>query len=363
MTTPLDTTSAGGGPRRLIWAVNHRTLLQSEVPILQSLGWEVFIPKVVPDHDPSYRSAVVTYEYDGALTMNASALDVLNGMAFYEESWSPTERTIINEHFSAFVSSFSYYTTPLSEAARHFDGIVVARVFGREDPLTYTDLPPLTDRPRLLEEIARIGDRFVFGQGYANLADIEEPVLADHAHTIAVPLAPDTYQYSERWSGGSGKAVFLCPGIASGGYYGDVYREIKRLFADLPHVIFGRQTGPVDDDAVLEYLSDDELIDLYASADAFVYPSREPRHLHYSPIEAMVVGTPVLYRRDSMLHVLAGDRATAGRCDSDQDLQDAAMRLVNGDKAFADRIRAEQQHIVDLFHDDLARNQWAEILP
>lgn len=356
-----STSTASLGVPRLIWAVNHRTLLQSEVPILQSLGWEVFIPKRIPDHDPSYRSAVVTYDYDDALTVPRSALEILNAMEFYERNWSTTERAIINDHFGVFISSFSYYTTPLSEAARHFDGTIVARVFGREHPLTYTELPPYTERPDLLSEIARVGDRFVFGQGYDNLADVEDAVLADHAHTITVPLAPDTYLHSGRWTGGSGKALFLCPGIASGGYYGDVYRNIKESFDSLPHLIFGRQTGPVDDDAVLPYLTDDELVDLYASSDVFIYPSTEPRHLHYSPIEAMVVGTPVLYRAGSMLDVLGGGGAP-GSCASDDEIREAATRLIAGDASYADRIRAAQQELVDHFAVDLARRQWSEVL-
>ena len=54
--------------RRLLWIVNHQTLMAAEVPILRSLGWEVFIPKLVRD-DVSYRSAGVSSAWDASLTL------------------------------------------------------------------------------------------------------------------------------------------------------------------------------------------------------------------------------------------------------------------------------------------------------
>ena len=83
---------AGPGPKRLIWCVNHRTLMQSEVPILRSLGWEVFIPKVIPTHDSSYRSAAVSYEFDATLSIPEPELRILNAIPFYEDAWSPTSQ-------------------------------------------------------------------------------------------------------------------------------------------------------------------------------------------------------------------------------------------------------------------------------
>lgn len=350
------------GPKRLIWCVNHRTLMQSEVPILRSLGWEVFIPKVIPTHDSSYRSAVVSYEFDATLSIPEPELRVLNAIPFYEDAWSPTEEGIVTEYFSAFISSFSFYTTPLSEAARKFKGQVIARVFGREHPLNYTELPSHTSRPDLIGELGDIGERFVFGQGYPNLAEIEDEVLTRGAHTIAVPMAPSIYDDEGRWSGGSGRAIFLCPAITDGGYYTQVYQRIKNAYGDLPHWVFGRQTAPVDDEAVLPYLSDRELVELYERADVFVYPSEEPRHLHYSPVEAMVVGTPVLYRSGSMLDVLAGPGGP-GAYDDDASLSEAARRILAGDRALADSVRANQQRIIDTFAFDVARGQWSEVLP
>jgi hypothetical protein len=346
--------------KRLLWIVNHQTLMAAEVPILRSLGWEVFVPKLVPN-DVSYRSAGVSHAFDEALSLPGTALGVLNRQNFYQHPWSPTVEAIINEHFSLVVTTISHYTMALSEAARNFDGTVVARIFGREHPRRYSEWPETTRRPALLSELSAIGDRFVFAQSYDNLAEIEDEPFRSRAHTVTVPLAPSIYERAGAWRGDAADAIFLCPAINDTGYYAGIYREIKRLFGDLPHRIFGRQFGAVTDPAVLPFLTDADLFDLYAGAPVFVYPSAEPRHLHYSPIEAMVVGTPVVYREGSLLDRIAGERLP-GACADDAELRELTERLLAGDRDLAERIRAAQGPIVEAFSADLARSQWQALL-
>jgi hypothetical protein len=351
--------------KRLLWIVNHQTLMRAEVPILRSLGWEIFIPKIIPDHDPGYRSAVVSYDCDELLGLPEATLRVLNEHEFYEQNWSATVQDILNKYFLALVTHFSYYITPLSEAAGKFKGKIIARAFGREYPRRYTEFVELGLRRDLLGRLDRLGGRFVFGQGYSNLAEIEAPTLQRAAHTITVPLPAEKYAVADRWHGGGNAAILLCPAINTGeesAFYSQIYRSIKRDFGDLPHLIFGRQVLPIDDPSVLPYLSDDELTQLYASAPVFVYPHSEMRHVHYSPIEAVIVGTPLLFYQQSLLGTLAGGTKLPGACGTVAEMFDKAKRLIAGDMELAKAIRASQHVLLDSFSSDLARQQWAEIL-
>jgi hypothetical protein len=349
--------------RRLLWVVNHRTLMPAEVPILRSLGWEVFIPKIVPDHDPGYRSAAITYEYDAALRLPNAALRVLNRHDFYERDWTPTVEDIINEYFGVTVAHFSYYTATLSEAARKFHGRLIARAFGREHPRTYAEFARIGPHKNLLSELAALGDRFVFGQGYGNIADGEPSELRNRAHTLIVPLPAEFYLYQNTWRGDGDRAIFLCPAIRPASYYGDIYDGIKRNFGDLPHVIFGRQVVHVDDPSVLPYLTDTELVALYASAPVFVYPHTEPRHVHYSPLEAMVVGTPTLYLRGALIDTLMSGADLPGACSSVEEMRVKTERLLRGDRTLADAIRVTQGQILAAFSPDIAQRQWSAVLP
>ena len=337
--------------------------MAAEIPILRSLGWEVFVPKILPSrHDPGFRSSGTTYEHDAGLELPPATLRVLNRHDFIEGDWPPTIEDIINSHFEVVVSHFSYYLNPLSEAATKFRGVLIARAFGREHPRRFTQFASLCARPGLLNDLAAMGERFIFGQGYQNIAEIEDPPLPQRAHTIGVPLPDRIYGCQDTWDGSGGRIIFLCPSAGVFGYYNDLYMGIKREFGDLPHVIFGNQPKPVDDPAVLNYVPDEELIELYRSAPVFVYPSVEPRHIHYSPLEAIVVGTPVLYRRGTLIDALAGG-ALPGSCGDVVEMRQKAKRLLGGDTHLAEMIRGTQKRILKSFGSDLVRRQWAEVLP
>lgn len=356
------TADAPARPKRLLYNVNHRTLSQAEIPIFRELGYEVFIPKVVPDEDPEFRSHELTYEHDASLTCSAATLAVLNAHDFYRASWTPTVKLIVNQEFDVVVVALSAYLTPLAEAVTNFDGRVVARAFGREHPYRYTDHFTDQGRIQLLSAMEGMGNRFVFGQGYDNLAEIEAAPLRARRHTITVPLPERIFDREGTWTGEGTAAIFICPGILDHVYYRERYDEIKRDFGDLPHAIFGRQATPVSDPNVLPYLSDAGLSDLYAHAPVFVYPSREPRHVHYSPIEAMVIGTPVLYRRGALIDALAEGADNPGACADTDELRAKARALMAGDQRLAASIRAAQGPIVAKLSVELAARQWADVL-
>lgn len=354
--------AAAISPKRLLYVVNHRTLTKAEVPIFRELGYEVLIPKVIPSDDPIFRSGEVTYEYDESLSCSAASLAVLNSHDFYRDSWSPTVKMILNREFAVVVVALSAYLAPLSEAIMNFDGLVVARAFGREYPCRYTDFFGEPSRFPLLSAIESLGDRFVFGQGYDNLAEIEATPLRARGHTITLPLPTRIFEREGSWVGDGTAAIFICPGILDHGYYRERYDEIKGDFGDLPHAIFGRQATPLADPSVLPYLTDEALVALYAEAPVFVYPSREPRHVHYSPIEAMVVGTPVLYRRGALLDTLAGGADNPGACVDTDEMRAKARALLGGDRRLAAAIRDAQDPIVGTFSIERAGTQWADVL-
>lgn len=356
-----------GKRKRLLWIVNHKTLLPAEVPIFLELGYEVFIPKIIPDH-PSYRSGVVTYEFDSSLTIPRRDLSILNAHAFYGglgqyRQWSPTVQSIINEHFSVLISSISGFISPFGEAIRHFDGLVLGRVFGLTHPNTYGGLLEWLGRSDLIEASGARGKRYAFVQGYPNLAEIEAPALASNAHTVTVPISDAFFEFENTWSGDGAHAIMVCPGIEKEGYYRNIYEGLRRDFGDMPHRIFGRQYSDQDDVNILPYLSDDELIDLYRRSPVFIYPSTEPRHIHYSPIEAMIVGAPVLYMAGSLSDIIGGQADNPGRCADAKEMKEKGLRLLSGDLEFAHGIRSAQSSIVDRFRVKLAREQWASLLP
>jgi hypothetical protein len=340
---------------RLIWAVNHKVLLKSELPILQSLGWEVFVPRIVAAHE---KSAATTAAFDDGLSIPSGALATLIAHDFNFARWTPEVTDAINDHFSVLICPF--YPVLLHEAARRFRGRLVARAFGREHPRRYAEFA-FGEFETLVDDFDRLGCRFVFAQAYDSLAEIEPEAIGRRARTVTVPLAPDIFELDNTWTGAGGHALFVCRDVARVSYYRSIYERIKTHFGDLPHRIFGYQSEPVDDPAVLPNLSDDEVNQAYADATVFAYPHAEPRHLHFSPLEAMVIGTPVLFLKDSMLDALAG-KPLPGTCRDERDMRAKIERLLGGDRAFGEEIRAAQRPILDHFSADLAKRQWREAI-
>ena len=237
----------------------------------------------------------------------------------------------------------------------------MARVFGRENPESYSAFFASDEGAGLLDRIENIGQRFVFGQGYNVLAEIEDRRLARRAYTINVPAARLVWARVGEWRGGRPVVLLLCPDIQEGGYYQALYGWLKVVFGNLPHLIFGRQSVPVADPAVLPWLTYGELLELYSQVAVFAYPSREPRHVHYSPVEAMIIGCPVLYMEGALLHRLAGTKLP-GCCSSDDELILKSRRLLSGDTGLAKEIQDSQRRVADLFRPDSAYQQWSEVL-
>jgi hypothetical protein len=347
--------------KRALWIVNHKTLLPAEVPILRSLGYEIFIPKIVPEV-ADFRSAVVDHSFDPGLELSPPVLQELNDHHFYEQTWSPSITLLLNRYFDVLVTSMTAYTKPLFEAIRKFNGFIVARPFGREHPRSYTEfLEAAPDCGQLMARLEKLGERFVFGQAFDNLASIECELFKRRAYTITVPIPQYIWHHTGTWHGSERTVLFLCPNILDSIYYREAHSLIKTVFGDLPHRIFGRQNVPPQDPAVIPYMTDLELVQLYARTSVFAYPSREPRHVHYSPLEAMVVGTPVLYMKNGLISSLGGD-GLPGQCEDIAEMRWKAERMLNGDSQLRNAIRPCQHRILECFSTSRASRQWAELL-
>jgi hypothetical protein len=310
---------------------------------------------------PAYRSGATDFGHDSSLQLSPESLGVLNAHGFYDEPWGTTLGILLNRYFDGLITAVNSFTAPLFEAIQKFDGLVVARVFGREAPRSYTEFFVGTEEANLLEQVETMRERFVFGQGYDALSEIEDRRLARRAHTISVPATSLVWGREREWRGDRQCVLLLCPQAHDGGYYEELYHRLKAIFGTVPHLIFGRQNRPISDDCVLPWLTDGELLELYARVAVFAYPSHEPRHVHYSPIEAMIIGCPVLYMRNALIDRLAGT-VLPGRCENHDDMLAKTKRLISGDTLLSQKIRCSQRSVAAQFRLELARQQWAEVL-
>jgi hypothetical protein len=341
--------------KRILWLLNHRTLMPFEAPLIQRLGFEIFIPKVIPGK--GFRSGGVDYAYDASLSLPPRVLKRLNSFNFYEESWPTDIVTIVNRYFgAAFIFAHLRQAT---EAIENFEGQIVFRAFGMENENSYTRALAHLYGPMIHRKIEGIKHRFWFGEGYDNLHECETPLFGERAVFLPIGVPKTFFANAKEWRGTEKKILFVCPNAVTNLYYSSIYKKFKEELGDLPHVIVGAQDVPVPDPNVVGFVSDDELHRLYLDCALLYYPSIEVRHIHYSPIEAAINGMPVVFFAGSLLDRLSRG-ATKGRVDSASQARALVERILADDRPLIDELKADQQEIAFHFSDAYCEPVWQE---
>ena len=148
--------------KRVLWLLNHNTLMDIEPQLLENLGFEVYIPKLLY-HNVAHRSTKITYEFDARLTIPKADLDSLNKFNFYRTAITPKIRRILNRYFSIMI--VPAYPEMLSEAIENFEGQIILRAFGLTvEPVgSYGKYFELVLGERFRDAIEKLGSRFHFG--------------------------------------------------------------------------------------------------------------------------------------------------------------------------------------------------------
>jgi hypothetical protein len=342
---------------RVLWLLNHKTLMPYEAKLLLRLGFEVFAPKIIPAH-VHFRSGAVDFSYDESLTIPRRALKRLNEFNFYDEIWPADVVMIVNRYFGTVFTI--PYGNQIPEVLSKFEGQVILRAVGLVDR-TYKELLTAMHGFHSLLKIHALGDRFWFGEGYEQLRECEPPLLAERALFLPIGVPESFYKKANQWNGSIKKILFVCPNVVSNSYYSAVYKQFKKEFGDLPHVIVGAQDVKVNDSSMLGYVTDEELHQLYLDCAVLYYHSNEPRHVHYSPIEAVISGMPIVFFRNSLLGRLSEGPTPGCVCSLDE-ARIVIKRVIDGDPKFIERLREGQRRISHRFSDAYCRTTWEKNL-
>lgn len=322
--------------KRVLWLCNHNTLMDFEVPLLISLGYEVYVPKLIPFAEMAF-STRITHEYDKTLSIDKSDIEVLNTFNFYDDKYTGRIINLINKYFgSAFVV---FIENPLRIFSHYFQGNLYYRVFGLAGKYSYSDI---------LDELG-IGasDNSYFAEAYSFLNEVERGGLKEKATYL--PLGMDVSKYlsyrtipfKER----DKDILFVCPRIDKQQYYNNIYKNFKTNFKNYLYTIGGKNPKHYNNDkGIIGYLEDDEFIKLYSEHKVLFYHSTEPRHIHYPPFEAIASGIPVIFMAGGMLERLVEKgKLLPGRCNSIKEAKVKINRICSFDMDFIEQVLKSQQ--------------------
>lgn len=339
--------------KRALWLMNHTTLRQFEVPLLQQLGYEVYVPKKYP-YDEGNMSASVDWSYDQFLTIPKEDLDALNDANFYEDI-SSNISAILNKYFD--IALFAFFPKQLQQLVLKFEGKIIMRPFGLNNGASYTEITIKTLGIHFMEKLESVRERFWFGQGYENLGEIETGVYKQKAITLPIGLK-DAYE-KNTWIGDLRQVFFICPRINTSPYFNEIYKQFKNTFGIYPHVIGGAQPIVVNDKNVTGFVTRERFEELMNRSKLMFYHSQEQRHLHYHPLEAVKYGLPLVFMAGGMLDALGGE-GLPGRCRSKNEAKKKIKRILNNDQKLIKSIKSTQGRLLEKVNYDYCSKQWSE---
>jgi len=341
-------------PRRIMYNINHMKLVANEVPLLRSLGYEVYVPKHLPDNANDATSAGVSNRFDSSLSISKEDLALLNAHNFYEEkSWGDDVSRVIEENFCMVITAA--YETPMHTFLSYVSIPVGIRVFGLATDAKYSTI----FSPEIKNLILERASRCFFLAAYSHLASIETEFkdLFRHAPITCGPEGPYHARDVTRRA-----VLFQCSRINVNPYYTAKVNKFVSDFSGsgLEYAIYGSEISTFNSTHNLGRPSTAEINRLFASYSAMYYDSVEPRHLHYHPLEAMYAQMPVIFLQEGMLGMLMPYSPARSN-----DLEDATAklrRLIQGDKALEDEIVWHQNALLQTLKISSNRKAWRVVL-
>ncbi|MGK9084198.1 hypothetical protein KXR64_02985 [Brucella intermedia] len=340
-------------PKRAMWLMNHSTLRKFEVPLLESLGYEVYLPKIFP-YDEGNLSASIDYSRDGNLSIPKENLEALNNHDFYS-GMTPEIGEVASKYFD--IAFFGFFPDQLAGLVRHFRNTIIMRPFGLSAGDCYTNITAATLGPSFMHELEERRKDFWFGQAYDHLANVESGIFRDRA--ITLPLGIDDAVIRNEWTGTDSKVLFVCPRIGSSPYFNRIYKNFLKDFGEFPYIIGGAQPIAVEDPNVKGFLSREEYDSMMRETRVMYYHSREERHLHYHPIEAVRWGMPLVFMAGGLLDKLGG-KNLPGRCKTESEAKDKIRRILNGDNNLVARIKETQGALLKEMSRDFCEPVWRQ---
>lgn len=373
--------------KRIFWLCNHVALLECECGLLKKLGFEVYVPKITAElieEEANNRSTNIIYDYDADLTIPKEDLDKLNGFNFYNNM--PTEEItkILNKYFGTLimiVAPPAYFYLP-----QIFKGQIILRAFGKEGNSTYEKalqkfqdlkmINPVDEikyrlskifkflRPKEITHLNKstfvfhsVRDRVKLGASYDNIKDNELPFFKNRALFLPLGLPDSVWKQENSWVGSTKKIMFVCPNICEVPYYGNIWKEFTMDFSDLPHSIFGKQGKKHFNKNVMGFLERSAYDEYLKKYKVMFYHSREERHLHYHPLEAIVFGMPLIYMSSGLLERFGG-ADQPGMAHTFEEAREKLERVLEGDVEFINEIKKKQVKILDEFRYDYVKSVW-----
>ncbi|TGQ66892.1 MAG: glycosyltransferase family 4 protein [Mesorhizobium sp.] len=325
--------------KRVFWLGMHKVLLQTELPRLRALGYEVFNPPYLSD---VYDQSAVYDWLPSDSSLPREALEILERTNFFYDEIPPEAAEVLNAYFDAAIVTINPLW--LVHFLKAYHGRVIYRTYGQ--PYSLSDELSKLGGLRLVTE----RDDFWFMPHSEKVTDVEDDWLRSRMMIVPYCLTQDVVDLRDTWDTGASlpEMGLLCPRVADIPYYSANYRQLKRYFPAKGYRIFGAQNVPVGDKQVIGTVERSEFLRRLTQMRGFAYHYGEPTVCYLPPIEFMTLGGPVLFQRGSLLSRYFPAEAP-GKTNGIEDMVKRSEQLRKGDSAFSRELIESQAEVRELY--------------
>ena len=336
--------------KRILWIGCHKLLVKTELQALRELGYEVYRPTYLSD---IYDQSAVTEVDSNPTTLPPEICQILANTNFFYEPISLKISKIINEYFDVCIVTIS--PTWLMHLSNAFKGKLIFRTYGQPYQLT-VEFETLGITSKLLNR-----KEFYYLPHSRKSLESEHEWIKSRAIEVPYWIEEDVFELENSWDYRkmNGKIGLLCPNIGNP-YYFNHYLYLQKFFKEKYFSIFGVQRKKQDDIRVLGTLPRSELLTSMQNLSGFLYTYKEKNTCYLPPIEAVILGVPVLYPEGSLLSKYLGKNGP-GEWRDEKSAKNLAKRLRSGDVDLIKKIRDSQVSLKDLYRQRTCISRFNEV--
>jgi hypothetical protein len=342
----------------ILYLFAHKTLTDFEIPIITSHGHGVLIPKKKTSLNKLDSIYDDMYKYDDSLqNISVNDLNMLNDVDWYNNDNILSQYVInlLNSNFKCIFLTLLTSGKLLTQLIKNFKGLIYYRFFGLESTYSYKDRVINYASPNV---------KYIFG--YNEIYTYEQSLSSffNANNSIVIPLGcPDHFikTHENSHKGTINKMCFVCSKINQCPYYTNVYNQfVENVGTKYEYVLLGKNNETLTDDNKFNNLSDDAYFNKMSECKLMYYHSTEPRHLHYHPIEALIIGLPVLFHKESLLNSFLMN--SPGKCHDLVEVHAKIDRILNNDLEFINEIKKEQKKHIYKFEKSYNMNAFDNVI-
>jgi hypothetical protein len=325
--------------KNILYILNHKTLIDFEVPILIKNDYGVLISKndnLLPLGNSSHLNSSM---YDYSLNIDKNNVDILNNIDWYSNKCISQEIIdILNTNFKYIIITLLTSGDLLTQLCSKFNGIIFYRFFGMEDVKRYKNYC-----------IAHPKIKYFFS--YPEIYNFEKSFdnFFNESNSYIIPLGvPDNIiKYKNTYNPIINKICFICSKINICLYYTNIYTNFITNFKDkYDYILLGKDNETLNDNNKLNNLNDENYYKKISECKLMYYSSIEPRHLHYHPLESIVIGIPIIFYNESLLSSYLNN--SPGKCNNINEVYNKIDKILNNDTEFINSIINEQNKVISI---------------